>query len=1670
MYLASVIIAFLFVFQPSGASSAVRSAQDSSAVAQILSKMMIPGTQDVQIIIEMSDPGVLEKIKGISATKTAERDKRLSERNRPMDLTSQQAQSYRRQISQNKESLKARILQFEGAQILGSTEVVMNTVTARVHASHYAAIRRLPGVKKVYFSHPYKMLLDQAAVLQNAQALWSAVGGQNYAGHGVKIGLIDSGIDITNPMFSGTGFAAPAGYPKYDSRADSSLTNPKVIVARSYVSLMTNTQKIQTAVDEVGHGTFVAGCAAGEQVSAPLATISGMAPGAYLGSYKIFGTPGVNDTAPTSAILAALNDAIADGMDVINMSFGGLNYVPPSEDAVAIAVENAVQAGRIVTIAAGNDGSMTHTISSPGAADDAITVGAVSNGRQFMAALHANSASSNLSTIGYVPSGDGKSISADIPFTQVVDVALLDGNGFGCSALPSGSLQKDIALIERGNCSFAVKVSNAAAAGATAVIIYNNVASGVISMGGLSSATIPAVMISLSDGTALKSYIDSNTAGAQVAIDNSLTLQAVPVAAQVLSSFSSVGPGTDFTIKPDLVAVGENVYSAVVKSSSALMFDPSGFTISQGTSFSTPMVAGAAAALRAHFPSLSVAAIKSLLTTTATRNVTVDGVNSASVLQAGSGMLNMENAIDATAVFSPTSLNFGVHPYSSGLSLSATLTIENISSGPDQFTIGLEPIVAGPAITFSQTSTGSLAPGATTSINVLVQPTSSASGGFQGFVAVRSASTSFVYRIPYWAGIYAQDPTRVLKVSQNASISGAFSNLTDAFAAAQPGNVIEIEDSSTYSAGSSGVVVSTNSQGLPLHGATVRAAAGQTPVIDGSALAASGSPAVFQVVGLQNVLIQGLTINSGYTGMELIQPSTALPLSVTVDHSTISNNVGDLQSSGILIGGAGVVDITQSTVSGSSGTGIISGAYADGTRITLVNTTVQGNGNDGVAAFGSDVYISNSTFLSNSGAGLLLDYCTGTVTGNTFTQNKNFLFQGQISYGDGIQVADGTVTVIENLFDSNQGSGIALFGGDQTKLGPTVQLLRNKIRRSGDVGIYSNPAVSVVADSNLIEDNAGGVYLYSTSNSEFLNNVIVRSINPSIASGITIDGGSSARIINNTIYQNALYGVALISGTASIANSIIDANAKGDLRGVAQSSVRSSLISVDPQFANPAADDFSLGAGSPAIDKGSNAIADLPFLDYNGRLRIASAAGPPGQGTVDIGAEEANSAYPLIIPAMVNGSELSFGGAYTTGIALLNTGSSATQINLTAYDSTGALLAGGQNPASLSLGAASQLSVLGSQLFSFDFAAPALGGILASSQSILTGFALVTDSGFSRFLSGANISSQAGSDIVFMRHESDSAARASYILFNPGTNTANITANLHNSSGLTVGQSQTAVIPPKGQLTLGFDSSVLSSGYVRVQSDRPVSGLEIVGNANALSAIRGVSPDSQTRLYFPFSVAGGNYSTRIGIINTSGAVTNLTISAYDSGGNLLGSKSGSLASGEQLLQTFTDLSGISLLNTVQRGYMVAQSDQPGVIGFSEISYNDGSTGSDAATPAECTPRQRLLFSDVMQGVSSGSGAPYETGIVLLNPFGTTVSYTISIFDNNGTLMAQANETIGPHQEIGKMLSSSVAGSGFFTQPINIASGHIEITTDYGLLGLEMFFTGDLSQMAGLPAQ
>src|SRR5262249_45059122 len=223
----------------------------------------------------------------------------------------------------------------------------------------------------------------------NATGAWNAAGGRAGAGAGIKIGDIDSGIDETHPFFDSTGFSYPAGFPKCDAR--DSLTNqedqncnyvsPKVIVAKIFFNQARQEGCDAQAIQD--HGSHTAGIAAG--VTGKTAVVngvsvndmSGIAPGAWLGNYNVFPCDVVN--ARSQDILRAVEAAVEDGMDILNLSLGGPAQSTEENDMLALGLDNAVDAGVVVAVAAGNSGPGASTVESPGIASKVITVAASTN-------------------------------------------------------------------------------------------------------------------------------------------------------------------------------------------------------------------------------------------------------------------------------------------------------------------------------------------------------------------------------------------------------------------------------------------------------------------------------------------------------------------------------------------------------------------------------------------------------------------------------------------------------------------------------------------------------------------------------------------------------------------------------------------------------------------------------------------------------------------------------------------------------------------------------------------------------------------------------------------------------------------------------------------------------------------------------------------------------------------------------------------------------------------------------------------------------------------------------------------------------------------------------------------------------------------------------------------
>ncbi len=621
---------------------------------------------------------------------------------------------------------------------------LINAVTIEAQSTELAAIAALPDVKSVEMEKQYHATLDSSVPLIGTPALWEKLGGSAVAGEGIKIAILDTGIDQNNPLFSGAGFVAPEGFP----RGDAGFTNNKVIVAKSFLN------GSSSPLDENGHGTNVAGIAAGNlNTITPLGPISGVAPRAFLGNYRVLNRSG---SGGSSGIISALTEAVTDGFDVANLSLG--SDAGKTLDALARAVETAVASGMTVCIAAGNEGAQGEkTIGSPGIAPSAITVGATFLVEPSLAVTDPAPVSPSVANLVTARGTGGISTSlllASIGPLGYADTSSLNGQSRVCGALPDGSLTGKVALIERGDCTFTDKVNAAQAAGAVAAIIFNQPSSEKTDGSGgdqllemsVPGTAIPSVFVSRTSGLALRDWLNSHPT-AKLKID--------PFGSDVVAAFSSRGPSSLETLKPDLTAPGFNIYSgAITTSNSDGVSDPSGFLAVSGTSQATPHVAGAAALIKQLHPSWQPQQIKSALMSSA-GNTTFNDLTElqpAGVLDAGAGPINLARAAGVSAAFSPASLSFGINKLKKkAVTLSSDFNITNMSGGSESYKISIQQIDPGDGVEItSSEEMVSLSPGQSSTVTITIAAAKTAvKRDYTGYILITD-SLDQTYRVPYW--------------------------------------------------------------------------------------------------------------------------------------------------------------------------------------------------------------------------------------------------------------------------------------------------------------------------------------------------------------------------------------------------------------------------------------------------------------------------------------------------------------------------------------------------------------------------------------------------------------------------------------------------------------------------------------------------------------------------------------------------------------------------------------------------------------------------------------------------------------------------------------------------------------------------------------------------------
>ncbi|WP_344246982.1 S8 family serine peptidase, partial [Isoptericola hypogeus] len=588
---------------------------------------------------------------------------------------------------------------------------------------------------------------DQAAIAAGLARLHD----EGVTGEGVTVGVIDTGIDYHHPDLAdvyagGRDLVDGDDDPMETTYADWQATNrPETSNGSTYYT---------------EHGTHVAGIIAGQGDTATERAAHGVAPDAKIRAYRVLGPYG---SGSTSAVLAGMDAALQDDVDVVNMSLGA-----PSNDSLspqALAADHLVLSGITTVIAAGNSGPAESTLGTPGAAALPITVGAndtpMELGR-YAATVGGTTAEARLLARSYADVDDA-----------IDGTHALVPVGLGRSADYSGKdVAGKVAVVQRGTITLNEKVERAATKGAVAVLLVNNVADEghVPNYLGEAAGFVPAFSVTAADGAAIADALAADpTATVTLAEDGTFTL-----GGDQLAPFSSRGPvyGTG-TIKPEVTAPGVSVMSSIPVD----VVDPEGRDYSiayarlSGTSMASPYVAGVAALMLQDDPRRTPADVKVALMNTA---APLEG--SDDVFGVGAGQVDPWSAVHASvsaAVRATTTqvdaagetstlrhetgaVDFGTLPAGKAVLESAVVEVQGHAKGITRYDVSVATTGSGPdaaknRVRLSVQKSLTLAGSAKRRLPVLLSaPASATAGSYQGVVTLTPRDADLpTLRLPF---------------------------------------------------------------------------------------------------------------------------------------------------------------------------------------------------------------------------------------------------------------------------------------------------------------------------------------------------------------------------------------------------------------------------------------------------------------------------------------------------------------------------------------------------------------------------------------------------------------------------------------------------------------------------------------------------------------------------------------------------------------------------------------------------------------------------------------------------------------------------------------------------------------------------------------------------------
>ncbi|KAJ2663066.1 hypothetical protein IWW48_001585 [Coemansia sp. RSA 1200] len=470
-------------------------------------------------------------------------------------------------------------------------------------------------------------------------------------GKDIQIGIIDTGVDYMHPEL-GRCWKTKGCMWQYGSDLVGDGYNPAIGNEEAKPG--------PYPLDCVGHGTHVAGIIAGQ---GPIAR--GVAPGATLGMYRVFGCDSASGAGSTSddIILKALEMAFKDKSDIINLSLGGGSW---PDEPLSIVAANIVKNGTVVVAASGNDGQGgLFTASSPAVGSGVINVGSVQNWNYTVADLTVRNAKSSKSVRTTLSTSIAHPFSVDTE-TPIVAPTITSSSG-SCGNVTEDLTGKIAIFTVQPECSAKIIIAMLQQAGATDIIMINN-------KPGLIYPTLMGVNASLitvtpEDGRIIMDMIAAGPTKVKGPTSKPYYIPATDIAGQV-SVYSSIGPDPYLNISPHITAPGGNIYSTIpVKYG--------GYFVMSGTSMACPFVSGAVALLKQERPNLTVDEISHLLSTTASPIANPSTGNLEHPYKIGSGLINIYDAVKARAkIFPPR--------------LSLNSTTECSSSGGVSATVGSE--------------------------------------------------------------------------------------------------------------------------------------------------------------------------------------------------------------------------------------------------------------------------------------------------------------------------------------------------------------------------------------------------------------------------------------------------------------------------------------------------------------------------------------------------------------------------------------------------------------------------------------------------------------------------------------------------------------------------------------------------------------------------------------------------------------------------------------------------------------------------------------------------------------------------------------------------------------------------------------------------------------------